>query len=36
MTKQIERIIDATTGAITERELTQVEIDALANSTPNG
>jgi hypothetical protein len=35
MTKQMERIIDAITGEVTERELTQAEIDLLANSTPN-
>jgi hypothetical protein len=36
MTKQIERTIDVSTGEITERELTQSEIDALANATPHG
>jgi hypothetical protein len=36
MTKQIERIIDSITGQVIERELTQSEIDALANATPNG
>jgi hypothetical protein len=36
MTKQFERIIDAITGEVTERELTQAEIDANANSAPYG
>ena len=35
MTKQIERLIDANTGEVTERELTQAEIDALANAIPD-
>ena len=30
MTKQIERIVNAETGEVTERELTQAEIDANA------
>ena len=34
MTKQFERIIDSITGEVTERELTQAEIDANANATP--
>ena len=36
MTKQIERTIDINTGEVTERELTQSEIDAIASATPNG
>jgi hypothetical protein len=36
MTKQFERIIDAKTGEVTERELTQAEIDANANANPSG
>jgi hypothetical protein len=36
MTNQIERTIDAITGEMTERELTQAEIDALTNATPHG
>jgi hypothetical protein len=34
MTKQIERIVDAVTGEVTERELTQTEIDANASGGP--
>ena len=34
MTKPIERIIDAITGEVTERELTQAEIDANAAINP--
>jgi len=33
MTNQIERIINAETGEITERELTQAEINELAKIT---
>ena len=36
MTKQFERIIDTITGEVTERELTQAEIDLNANSNPFG
>jgi hypothetical protein len=36
MTKQIERIIDAITGEVTERELTQAEILAFAAINPFG
>jgi hypothetical protein len=32
MTKQYERIVDVTTGETTERELTQAEINELANT----
>ncbi len=34
MTKQIERIVNAETGEITERELTQAEINANAAIEP--
>jgi hypothetical protein len=34
MTKPIERIYNAETGEVTERELTQAEIDANANANP--
>ena len=34
MTKQIERIFNLETGEITERELTQAEIDANAKANP--
>ena len=33
MTKQIERMINLQTGEVTERELTQVEINELAKIT---
>jgi hypothetical protein len=35
MTKQIERTIDVSTEKVTERELTQSEIDSINNSSPN-
>lgn len=34
MTKQIERIMDAITGEVTERELTQIEIDSNSAINP--
>ena len=34
MTKQIERIYNVETGEVTERELTQAEIEANANANP--
>ena len=36
MTKPIERIVNLETGEVTERELTQAEIEANANANPFG